>query len=169
MESKMDKHSKTPGDQGVPFRLSKAIPLIIVQAVVNGKGPFNFVVDTGASMTVISPAVAKRAGVTFAQTRAIATGADGHMKASIARLKSLVIGAAGVKDLQVAVISLAVLNRSTRLKLGGIVGYNVLRRYRVTIDYGEKRILLRPISPRKAGLPSPQRRRGRNPAQTRSR
>jgi Aspartyl protease len=61
----------------IDFEFKDDEPLIIVPAWVNGKGSFRFVVDTRASLTVISPAVAKRVGIKPAGARARATGAGG--------------------------------------------------------------------------------------------
>ena len=65
------------------------------------------------------------------------------MKATVSRLRSLRIGEIEARSLQVAVVSLATLNRQTRLNLGGIIGYNFLRRYLVTIDYPRRTIAFR--------------------------
>src|SRR5262250_143283 len=46
----------------VPYRLT--IPKhILVRAKINGKGPFNFILDTGAPALFVAVPVAKKAGV----------------------------------------------------------------------------------------------------------
>ncbi|HZM90865.1 MAG TPA: retropepsin-like aspartic protease [Blastocatellia bacterium] len=135
--------------KGMRLRLDKNEPLIIVDAYVNNKGPFNLVVDTGASMTIISPAVARAAGVNQEGARAKATGATGNLDARVARLKSLKLGSNELNGINVAIMSLATLNRATRLRLGGIIGYNVLKRFQITIDYSIRRILFTPVDKRK--------------------
>jgi predicted aspartyl protease len=135
--------------KGMRIRLDKNEPLIIVDAYVNNKGPFNLVVDTGASMTIISPAVARAAGVNQEGARAKATGATGNLDARVARLKSLKLGTNELNGINVAIMSLATLNRATRLRLGGIIGYNVLKRFQITIDYSVRRILFTPVDKRK--------------------
>jgi predicted aspartyl protease len=121
--------------------------LIVMSARVNGRGPFKFVLDTGASMTVVSPSVARRAGVALSGPRASAAGAGPRVPARLARLRSLEIGPVRATRLTVAILSLGALNRATRLELGGIIGYNLLRRYRVTIDYAAGRLVFRPARP----------------------
>jgi len=135
--------------KGMRLRLDKNEPLIIVDAYVNNKGPFNLVVDTGASMTIISPAVARAAGVNQEGARAKATGATGNLDARVARLKSLKLGSNELNGINVAIMSLTTLNRATRLRLGGIIGYNVLKRFQITIDYSIRRILFTPVDKRK--------------------
>ena|SRR2546426_7368349 len=136
--------------EGIKFRINRTAPLIIVKASLNGKGPFDFIVDTGASMTVISPAVAKRAGVNAKGVKAKATGAHGHIDATIGRLKSMKIGDTEASGLSVAIMSLAIVNRATNLKLGGVIGYNLLKRYVVTIDYSKRRIFFKAAQSPKA-------------------
>ena len=46
----------------VPYRLT-AVKHIVVRAKINGKGPFNFILDTGAPALFIAPEAAKKAGV----------------------------------------------------------------------------------------------------------
>jgi len=128
----------------VPFRIGRSDPLIVVQAMVNHVGPFNFVVDTGASMSIVTPGTARRAGITEGK-RARACGARGSMDATVSRARSLRIGNVEARFLQVAAVDLADLNRQTRLKLGGIIGHNFLRRFLITIDYTRRTIRFRPV------------------------
>ena len=46
----------------VPYRLT-AVKHIVVRAKINGKGPFNFILDTGRAALFIAPEAAKKAGV----------------------------------------------------------------------------------------------------------
>ncbi len=131
----MHKKSRKPRTADVQFRINRAEPLIIVQVMVNDRGPFRFVIDTGASMTIISPGAAKRAGISSSGVNAKARGAGGHLDATVIKIRSLRLGTLLHTNLPAAIVSLAMLNRTPRLKLDGILGYNLLRRYRVTIDY----------------------------------
>src|SRR5258708_6048524 len=47
----------------VPTRLDR-IGRIVVPVMINGQGPFRFIVDTGASHSVVSPALAAKLGLT---------------------------------------------------------------------------------------------------------
>ena len=44
----------------VPF---KATPLLLVPVLVKGKGPYDFVLDTGASATLLAPTLAEHLGL----------------------------------------------------------------------------------------------------------
>src|SRR6516164_10832099 len=47
----------------VPYRLT-ATQHVLVRAKINAKGPFNFIVDTGAPALFVSTAVGKKLGLT---------------------------------------------------------------------------------------------------------
>jgi hypothetical protein len=129
---------------GFPSRLSGEKPLLLVDAFLNDKGPFVLAVDTGASMTILSPTAARRARAIRSSKggTAKAVSAAGHSRANFARLDSLVLGPVRVSDLEIAIVSLAPVSRAIRHRLDGVLGYNFLRRYRVTIDYPEARLFL---------------------------
>ena len=53
---------KPPQSFQVPYRLTKPKHLL-VRAKINGKGPFNFIVDTGAPALFVAVPVARKLGV----------------------------------------------------------------------------------------------------------
>ena len=95
---------------------------ILVEATVNGKGPFTFVFDTGAGMTALKPEAAGKAGV------AGATEAD-----------SIALGKAAAKKVKVAVAA------TVPDGCDGVLGYTFLSRFVSTIDYGAGTIRLVPV------------------------
>ena len=119
-----------------PFRLAHGErPLLLVPAVVNGTGPHAFVLDTGASMTMLAPALARELGVVGGAPVA-AAGAGGRIAALAGRVRSFAIGRAAAFELDVAVSPfLAPLGDAVGTRLDGIVGYNFLRAFRLAIDY----------------------------------
>jgi clan AA aspartic protease (TIGR02281 family) len=135
----------------ISFRINTRAPLILIDGVVNGDTAVRFVVDTGASTTVISSEVATRARVTIKKRRAKAIGADGSQSAKIATLTSLSVGKIRVANLGAAVMDLGSLNHATRLNIGGILGFNFLKRYTTTINYAQRTIRFVPlVRPRRA-------------------
>ena len=132
----------------VPFRLNQHAPLILVPAHVNGHGPVDAVVDTGASVTVISPEVAHQAGISLDGPTSNATGADGSHSVVMTDLAQLKIGGLQVENLKVAVMDLAHVNQKARMNAGVILGYGFLRRYEVTINYADRWIRFSPFEPR---------------------
>ena len=67
---------------------------LLVNAWINGKGPFSFAIDTGAGALLLSPQVASEAGVTVKTGRAVSVaGISGaHNSAQIGTLRSLAVG-----------------------------------------------------------------------------
>jgi clan AA aspartic protease (TIGR02281 family) len=132
----------------IRFRLCDPGHLILVKILVNDAGPFDFILDTGASMTVLSPASASAAGIGKGGLKAKALAAKGSLDARVVRLRSLQIGSLTVRGLSAAVVRLETLHDSLGVKVDGIVGYNLLRRYRLTIDYPKRRLWLESSSSR---------------------
>jgi predicted aspartyl protease len=118
----------------VPFRLAKPDkPLILLEATVTGKGPYRFVLDTGAGLTMISPQLAKRAGVPRDEAQK-AVGAGGSVEVHFGTVKSLAIGEIRIQGLRVGIMDLAGISKAIETDIDGIVGYNFLSKFRVTID-----------------------------------
>ena len=120
----------------VAFRLAHPQkPLIVVPVVVNDKGPYEFAVDTGASTSVVSSTLARELGLVTENIPSVTAG-GGSVQAERSRLESVSVGGTRQQDLPVIVSDfLTMLNRVIGVQLEGIVGYNFLRNYRVTIDY----------------------------------
>jgi len=124
-----------PARAELPFTLAHpAKPLVMIPVEVEGR-PFRFAVDTGASTTVISPEVARLSEVAATAMPAM-TGGGGAVAASSAVIASLAIGPVRLSRVRVTVAEfLEPLGRAVGTKLDGIIGTNVLRRFKVTIDY----------------------------------
>ena len=120
----------------MPLRLANpAKPLILVDTHLNGRGPFQFAIDTGTSTTAIAPELAKQLGVGGSPIGPATTGGS-HVDVTAASLPSFAIGGAKVDNMAVVVADFfTVLSQAVGAKLDGIVGYNFLRNYKVVIDY----------------------------------
>ena len=110
-------------------------PLVVVPVFVNEKGPYDFALDTGASRTVISLGLAAEFGLTTEKISKLTAG-GGNGTVSRVQLSSLAVGAARQENLAAAASDfLTQLNAELGSKLQGIVGYDFLRHYRVTLNY----------------------------------
>jgi predicted aspartyl protease len=120
----------------VAIRLANpAKPLILVDVYANGRGPFQFAIDTGASTTTITPQLAKSLNVDTSPLGSLTTGGT-HVDAKAGVLQSFMVGGSKIANTQVVVADFfAVLSKAVGAKLDGIVGYNFLRNYKVVIDY----------------------------------
>lgn len=118
----------------IKFQSSPANPLVMVPTYVNGQGPFDFVLDTGASVTVLSTELAKSLGIQNGETKE-GMGAGGKVEVTMSKVESLAVGTYEQKDMQVAVVDFASLGKYCEGGLKGVVGYNFLKKYSVTVDY----------------------------------
>jgi len=125
------------------FRIESGRPIITVDAVVNGNGPFNFVVDTGASHTVISNQTAEKLGLNGnspccceSTTGRSAQGAGGPVAARATTVESVRVGDVEVKNVEVALIDLKSLSNAW----DGIIGYTFMKDFKVVIDYPRQEI-----------------------------
>jgi hypothetical protein len=121
----------------VPYRLT-AVKHIVVRAKINGKGPFNFILDTGAPALFIAPEAAKKAGVerdekgwgTFDRFEieggVVLEKARGRIEKpfQLEGMNGLGLGGA---------------------ELHGMIGYNILARYRMEIDFTKDKMVWTPI------------------------
>ncbi|CAN5560421.1 hypothetical protein BH18ACI1_BH18ACI1_18680 [soil metagenome] len=120
----------------VPFVVSNNV--VLVQVNVNGSKPLSFILDTGASGTVISENRAKELGLKLeGQTDASTQG--GSIEAAFVKNATLRLS----KDVEFPAITLAVIRLSGLeagfgRKIDGILGYEIFNRFVVEIDYASK-------------------------------
>ena len=127
----------------VAMRLaSPAKPLILVDVHANGRGPFQFAIDTGTSTTAITPELAKQLGVASSPIGPATTG-GAQVEVRGGALQSFQLGGARIDNLDVVVADFfAMLSTAIGAKLDGIVGYNFLRHYKVSLDYPNETLSL---------------------------
>jgi len=124
------------------FRLAGSEkPIIMVETEVNGKGPFSFAVDTGASMTVISEHLAETLDISK-KTATPKKGqcCGGEIGTAVTTVESLQVGSVEAKDINVALVDLTAISKAVGMDLEGIIGYNFMKDYSVIIDYPQQEI-----------------------------
>jgi len=113
----------------VPFQ--KRGTVVIVSATLNEKATAKFVVDTGASYTMISQATAKELEIDLEKklpTIPFQT-ANGIIQAPLVNLSSIDVGGLQVKDLTAAVHDVF-----PDASISGLLGLNFLSNFRMDID-----------------------------------
>lgn len=117
---------------------------LTVPAHINGHGPIDLLFDTGATMTCVDTALARAWGLPERRAmRGVATGLGGSGAVRLVAVDSLRIGAAVARDLTVCATDLRVL-RVVGPEVRGLLGLNVLRNYRVTLDFEREVVRLEP-------------------------
>jgi predicted aspartyl protease len=142
-----------PGPIALP--VERASNVFFVKATVNGVGPMWFTVDTGATLTVIDPAVATRIGKTPLSIGARANVGVATDHTELATVSNIRIEIAGVPAF-VAPTLYVVPVRGNAQALGhqidGVIGTDFLQRYLVEFNYAAGTLSLTP--PPFAGKPS---------------
>ena len=111
-------------------------PIIIVKAKVNGKGPFNFAVDTGASVTVISRQTAEKLAISEnPSTPKKGHCCGGEIDMSPITVESVQVGDVEAKNIPAALMDLSTISKCVGTDLEGIIGHSFMKDYRVVIDY----------------------------------
>lgn len=123
----------------LPFRYSQR--LILLEARLNGR-EYLMMLDTGAAITVVDANAAKALGLPPGEPLNL-LGASGQGASSVTTLESLQLGSVLLRDLQVAVADLGLIRLvGGGERFGGILGFNVLNRFRVTVDYHRRTVTL---------------------------
>ncbi len=131
----------------VPFRLTE-VKHILVRARINGKGPYNFIVDTGAPALFVSTAVCKKLGV---EPDKDGWGAFDRFE---------VEGGAVIEKAEGKIadpFQLEGINRMglAGVELHGVIGYNVLAKFKIELDFNRDHMVwtrLKFDPPRPEGL-----------------
>lgn len=114
---------------------------LIVSVHINDQGPFQFLLDTGASKTVISPDLLKNLQVPLSDQQISMIGLAGKtVYGNMARLDSIRIGAAEVKDFPVAAFGIEMLNVQN---VNGLLGQDYLDFFSVELNSRQGSLRLR--------------------------
>lgn len=112
-------------------------PFVVAPAIINDKGPFDFVIDTGAGTTMATEETAMYFVLQNIETKD-AMGIGGtNLQVRLGHVETISVGEARVENAKVAVM------KSLPKCVGqGVVGYDFLRRFVMTIDYPLKKFSL---------------------------
>jgi hypothetical protein len=132
-----------PGRAGraIDFTIAPSRPLTLVHVTINGRGPFLMALDTGASTTLLSPALAAAAGVATNQTAQL--GGAGGTTAGGARVGQARIRLGNItRDGQTVAVAdvLGPIRQVAGAPIEGVLGADMFRSGRITIDYGSNRL-----------------------------
>jgi len=109
---------------------------IIVQVKVNGKGPFNMMLDTGTDPSAIDIATARELGLELDPIGSKPTGGGSGVNLAYGTKLPLVeFGGITAKNIEAAAIDLTKLSERLGKPLHGVLGHSVLNARIVQIDY----------------------------------
>ena len=117
------------------FRLAGgAQPLILLPVHVNDRGPFEFILDTGAGTSLLSSELAQQLEIKTIGSKDGQT-AGGKISVSLAKVDSFAVGKTKLHDVDVGIVDLSQIANAIGAKIDGDLGYNFLKHFRVTINY----------------------------------
>ena len=118
-----------------PTRLDR-IGRVMTQVMVNGKGPFRFVIDTGASRSTLSPHLAKALGLTVPTGRRVMlNGVTGAAEVPTVVVDSLEIGSLKFVQQHLPVIFTSIMGNAD-----GILGVAGFQDQRIDVDFKRDRV-----------------------------
>jgi len=109
---------------------------LTVEVTINGQGPFNFVVDTGAGRSVLTPAVAERLNLPPGP-QILVHGISSAITTPTARIDSMLAGEARLGSANLPVLPYE------RVGADGLLGVDILDRRNVVMDFRKRRLLIR--------------------------
>ncbi|MSU50738.1 MAG: hypothetical protein EXS37_16900 [Opitutus sp.] len=144
-----------------PGQTTLASPLVILPAQLTGNyllieakwdrfGPYRFLIDTGSSATLVTPALAKRYPgrdlPPASAPRVRVTGADGSVaELPQGSLRRLELGDVRFEDVPVLIFDCAALSAHLGVRIDGVLGFPLFRETLLTLDYPGRRVLLQPV------------------------
>jgi hypothetical protein len=139
-------HSQITGgsvNKTVTFDFVANTSLVVIPVTINGSGPYRFLLDTGASDSILSAAVADRLALPNGIPRTLLT-AGGNVPVSLRMLTTVNVGAARLENIGIAVADFGLLKS---LGVDGILGGDYLRRFKISIDYDNRNVSIEPYCP----------------------
>jgi hypothetical protein len=128
----------------IPFDLDD--PLhghIVIAARVNGSRPLHVVFDTGGS-NVVTPQSASAIGLHGGGAVAAGGAGEAQVSVQLAFGATLTVGEATISDQQFGIFPLpaSLVGITGKYRIDGIVGYEILKNFVVSIDYVHRRLTL---------------------------
>jgi hypothetical protein len=127
------------GINGIPYR-TLGLSQLGLQVMINDHGPFELIIDTGAQITVLDPALASLLGLHSRGTIGVLSVSK-FAQSGLVDLESISVGPYRVSKLSVAIQNLDRL-RSGHSEIQGILGLDFLMHFDLLIDNAHRLICL---------------------------
>lgn len=141
--------AKTETDAlSLPLRLTSSGFLSGEVQLEGIKTPLNFIVDTGASISVISSEIAgsKELSQFVRNEKMRVVGAAGITEEMPSYLlPKISFGTNSCESVKAVALNLGVINETSGFEQAGILGGNFLKNYRLTFDFGNSKVIFVPV------------------------
>ncbi len=105
--------------------------LVVVPVFLNGQGPYRFLLDTGATHSILSSAVADQLRISASRSGSLIT-AGGALPVTLCVIDIVQIGPVRLGKTTIAVTDAELLRT---LHIDGLLGADYLKQFRISIDY----------------------------------
>jgi hypothetical protein len=141
-QEKADDVVFTAGDsaQDIPIELNGVH--IFVQARVNDSEPLWFILDTGASVTVVEKEKAKELGLPMKGEIEARGAGEGSQEASFLADVTYQVGSAKLIDQKAVALPMRSLEGLMGREIDGILGYDFISRFVTVVDYDNRKLHL---------------------------
>jgi hypothetical protein len=146
-------------DYSITGGTSTSVPLqiannhIYLSVMVEGHGPYTFVLDSGGDY-IVTPEVAAALQAKSSGAFQLQGVGNATESAEFAHLNSIAIGNAAVRNQYAIVLPIATgFGVSEGMRIDGMVGYQLLARFLTTIDYANAKLTLAMPSSAPASIP----------------
>lgn len=130
-----DKQESKPAP--VPYRLTDT-QHVMVRVKINGKGPFNFIVDTGCPVLIVSTPIAKKIGLQTEKNWAVLDKLEFEGGLAQTKVKARVetpFQLEGMNGMGLAGV-----------ELHGLLGYSVIAKYKMEFDFTRDQLKWKPLA-----------------------
>jgi len=132
-----------------PIRFRKSLNLIFSGVMINGQGPYEFAVDTGATQTVLSEKLADQIGLKPVTTTIMhGVGGGGKIDTKLYSVKEIGLGDVKIKNVPVGTFNDPLVTQLA----DGILGTAILADFIITVNYPANQLeISRKRTPNPAG------------------
>jgi len=129
----------------------------VIPVMINEKGPYHFMIDTGMSYSTLSKKLAQDLNLTFIK-KGIDTGNYTRREAQFYKIASIGLGQAKLYDYEVKVFAepsiISAMHHDKNLAIDGILGIGAFHHYLFTLDHLRNEIILESaqLDPKKPGV-----------------
>jgi Aspartyl protease/PDZ domain len=134
----------TGGNTVVPIEFDGNV---VVEAMLNGQGPFAFILDTGGA-AILTPDTVTSLGLKPVGAGTGGGSGAGTVSVQYTRVERTQIGAMTLRNQPFVVIALSydTVERGARPPLAGILGVELFERFAMRLNYHEKTLSFKPLS-----------------------
>jgi PDZ domain/Aspartyl protease len=120
---------------------------VLIEAMLNGKGPYGFILDTGGH-DILTPEAAAALGLTGTGAGSSGGSGAGKISQQYTRVDRVDIGGVTLRDQSFFIVPLqySAVEMGAKPPLAGILGVELFERFAIELNYRARTLTLRPIA-----------------------